>query len=146
MMELIKGFLRIRVSPRYIYQADFVVGTDHFRTAVQRVETLLPRCADIYQDSVFRMMSFVLRETAAKLHRSPIQLSPSITMKFNSVIMKARFTFTVAPHCLMKIGRLWDCYSLIGFSTLILIKVRDPGKNHMYTLLPRLPWGLYLQL
>ena len=35
MVELMKGLLRIRVKPYYIYQADLVVGTDHFRTAVQ---------------------------------------------------------------------------------------------------------------
>ena len=35
MVELMKGLLRIRVKPYYIYQADLVVGTDHFRTAVK---------------------------------------------------------------------------------------------------------------
>ena len=35
MVELMKGLLRIRVKPYYIYQADLIVGTDHFRTAVQ---------------------------------------------------------------------------------------------------------------
>jgi lysine 2,3-aminomutase len=35
MVELMKGLLRIRVKPYYIYQADLVVGTDHFRTAIK---------------------------------------------------------------------------------------------------------------
>ena len=49
MVELMKGLLRIRVKPYYIYQADLVVGTDHFRTAVQTgLDIVSPRCVDIF--------------------------------------------------------------------------------------------------
>ena len=34
--ELMQKLLAIRVKPYYIYQADLVAGTDHFRTSVQR--------------------------------------------------------------------------------------------------------------
>ena len=36
MAELMKKLLAIRVKPYYIYQADLVVGTDHFRTSVNK--------------------------------------------------------------------------------------------------------------
>ena len=36
MVELMKKLLAIRVKPYYIYQADLVVGTDHFRTSIQK--------------------------------------------------------------------------------------------------------------
>ncbi|MCH8292421.1 KamA family radical SAM protein [Candidatus Poribacteria bacterium] len=36
MAELMKKLLAIRVKPYYIYQADLVVGTDHFRTSVKK--------------------------------------------------------------------------------------------------------------
>ncbi|MBM3213773.1 KamA family radical SAM protein [Candidatus Poribacteria bacterium] len=36
MKELMQRLLRIRVKPYYIYQADLVQGTDHFRTSVRR--------------------------------------------------------------------------------------------------------------
>jgi len=35
MKELVQKLLTIRVKPYYIYQADLVMGTDHFRTSVQ---------------------------------------------------------------------------------------------------------------
>ena len=35
MKDLMQKLLTIRVRPYYIYQADLVVGTDHFRTSVQ---------------------------------------------------------------------------------------------------------------
>jgi len=35
MKELVQKLLAIRVKPYYIYQADLVMGTDHFRTSVQ---------------------------------------------------------------------------------------------------------------
>jgi lysine 2,3-aminomutase len=35
MMELCHKLLRMRVKPYYIYQADMIRGTDHFRTSVQ---------------------------------------------------------------------------------------------------------------
>ena len=35
MKELMQKLLTIRVKPYYIYQADLVMGTDHFRTSVQ---------------------------------------------------------------------------------------------------------------
>ena len=35
MKELMQKLLSIRVKPYYIYQADLVMGTDHFRTSVQ---------------------------------------------------------------------------------------------------------------
>ena len=40
----------------------------------------------------------------------------------------------------------WKRQLLENVETLILIEVRDPGKNQMYTLLSRLFWGLYLRL
>lgn len=36
MVELMKKLLAIRVKPYYIYQADLVVGTDHFRTSIKK--------------------------------------------------------------------------------------------------------------
>ena len=36
MKELMKKLLAIRVKPYYIYQADLVFGTDHFRTSVEK--------------------------------------------------------------------------------------------------------------
>ena len=36
MKELMQGLLRIRVKPYYIYQADLVFGTEHFRTSVEK--------------------------------------------------------------------------------------------------------------
>ena len=36
MIELMKKLLAIRVKPYYIYQADLVVGTDHFRTSIKK--------------------------------------------------------------------------------------------------------------
>jgi lysine 2,3-aminomutase len=36
MVELMKKLLKIRVKPYYIYQADLVYGTDHFRTSVKK--------------------------------------------------------------------------------------------------------------
>ena len=36
MRELMKKLLSIRVKPYYIYQADLVYGTDHFRTSVEK--------------------------------------------------------------------------------------------------------------
>ena len=36
MVELMKNLLQIRVKPYYIYQADLVYGTDHFRTSVKK--------------------------------------------------------------------------------------------------------------
>jgi lysine 2,3-aminomutase len=36
MVELMKKLLAIRVKPYYIYQADLVYGTDHFRTSVKK--------------------------------------------------------------------------------------------------------------
>ncbi len=36
MVELMKNLLKIRVKPYYIYQADLVYGTDHFRTSVKK--------------------------------------------------------------------------------------------------------------
>ncbi|MDE0186041.1 MAG: KamA family radical SAM protein [Candidatus Poribacteria bacterium] len=36
MAELMKKLLKIRVKPYYIYQADLVYGTDHFRTSVKK--------------------------------------------------------------------------------------------------------------
>ncbi len=36
MCELMKKLLAIRVKPYYIYQADLVVGTDHFRTSIKQ--------------------------------------------------------------------------------------------------------------
>ena len=36
MVELMKKLLAIRVKPYYIYQADLVVGTDHFRTSIRK--------------------------------------------------------------------------------------------------------------
>ncbi|MFQ6040982.1 MAG: KamA family radical SAM protein, partial [Candidatus Poribacteria bacterium] len=36
MKELVQKLLTIRVRPYYIYQADLVMGTDHFRTSVQK--------------------------------------------------------------------------------------------------------------
>jgi len=36
MKELMKKLLSIRVKPYYIYQADLVFGTDHFRTSVEK--------------------------------------------------------------------------------------------------------------
>lgn len=36
MVELMKKLLAIRVKPYYIYQADLVFGTDHFRTSVEK--------------------------------------------------------------------------------------------------------------
>ncbi|MAF09022.1 lysine 2,3-aminomutase [Candidatus Poribacteria bacterium] len=36
MKELMQKLLRIRVKPYYIYQADLVFGTEHFRTAVEK--------------------------------------------------------------------------------------------------------------
>ena len=36
MAELMKKLLTIRVKPYYLYQADLVVGTDHFRTSVKK--------------------------------------------------------------------------------------------------------------
>ncbi|MDE0301313.1 MAG: KamA family radical SAM protein [Candidatus Poribacteria bacterium] len=36
MVELMKNLLAIRVKPYYIYQADLVVGTDHFRTSIKK--------------------------------------------------------------------------------------------------------------
>ncbi len=36
MAELMKKLLAIRVKPYYLYQADLVVGTDHFRTSVRK--------------------------------------------------------------------------------------------------------------
>src|SRR5512140_1764811 len=35
MKELVQKLLSIRVRPYYLYQADLVQGTDHFRTPVQ---------------------------------------------------------------------------------------------------------------
>ncbi|MGP0566939.1 KamA family radical SAM protein [Nitrospina sp. 32_T5] len=36
MKELVTKLLRIRVKPYYLYQADMTVGTDHFRTSVEK--------------------------------------------------------------------------------------------------------------
>jgi len=36
MKELVQKLLSIRVKPYYIYQADLVAGTDHFRTSVEK--------------------------------------------------------------------------------------------------------------
>lgn len=36
MKELVQKLLTIRVRPYYIYQADLVMGTEHFRTSVQK--------------------------------------------------------------------------------------------------------------
>lgn len=36
MKELMLKLLRIRVKPYYIYQADLIMGTDHFRTSVEK--------------------------------------------------------------------------------------------------------------
>ncbi len=36
MRELMKGLLKMRVRPYYIYQADIVKGTEHFRTRVEK--------------------------------------------------------------------------------------------------------------
>jgi len=36
MKELMQKLLAIRVKPYYIYQADLVYGTDHFRTSVEK--------------------------------------------------------------------------------------------------------------
>ncbi|CCQ90532.1 L-lysine 2,3-aminomutase [Nitrospina gracilis 3/211] len=36
MTELVKKLLRVRVKPYYLYQADMTVGTDHFRTSVEK--------------------------------------------------------------------------------------------------------------
>ncbi|MDW8466732.1 MAG: KamA family radical SAM protein [Chloroherpetonaceae bacterium] len=36
MKELMKGLLKMRVRPYYIYQADIVRGTEHFRTRVEK--------------------------------------------------------------------------------------------------------------
>ena len=35
MVDLMKKLLKIRVRPYYIYQADLVYGTDHFRTSIK---------------------------------------------------------------------------------------------------------------
>ena len=36
MKELVQKLLMIRVKPYYLYQADLVTGTSHFRTAVEK--------------------------------------------------------------------------------------------------------------
>ena len=36
MKELMHKLLKIRVKPYYIYQADMTLGTDHFRTSVEK--------------------------------------------------------------------------------------------------------------
>ena len=36
MVDLMKKLLKIRVRPYYIYQADLVYGTDHFRTSIKK--------------------------------------------------------------------------------------------------------------
>ena len=39
--ELFQGLLRIRVKPYYLYQADLVVGTSHFRTPVSKAMEIM---------------------------------------------------------------------------------------------------------
>jgi len=36
MKKLVQKLLRIRVKPYYLYQADMTMGTDHFRTSVEK--------------------------------------------------------------------------------------------------------------
>lgn len=36
MKELVQKLLRIRVKPYYLYQADMTMGTDHFRTSIEK--------------------------------------------------------------------------------------------------------------
>ena len=36
MKELVQKLLRVRVKPYYLYQADMTMGTDHFRTSVEK--------------------------------------------------------------------------------------------------------------
>lgn len=36
MKELVQKLLRIRVKPYYLYQADMTLGTDHFRTTIEK--------------------------------------------------------------------------------------------------------------
>jgi len=36
MKELVQGLINMRVRPYYLYQADLVRGTNHFRTTVQK--------------------------------------------------------------------------------------------------------------
>jgi lysine 2,3-aminomutase len=36
MKELVQKLLRIRVKPYYLYQADMTMGTDHFRTTIEK--------------------------------------------------------------------------------------------------------------
>ena len=43
--QLFHGLLRFRVKPYYLYQADLVVGTSHFRTAVSKGFEIIERAA-----------------------------------------------------------------------------------------------------
>ena len=43
MMELMHGLLKVRVRPYYLYQADLVPGTAHFRTSIDRGLEIIER-------------------------------------------------------------------------------------------------------